>query len=311
MANYMIQNSIWWIEYAGLQGIRQDTYPYPDKEAMRQWNLRVRQEYPYFNIVGESWISSPSKLAYWQKDFPNHDGYNSELPSIFDFPLMEALRRGLNEKESWDDGLMRLYDILADDHLYPNPNNLVTFAENHDIGRLMFFLNEDVRKFKMAMAFLATTRGTPQLYYGTEILMSGNGFDGHSHIREDFPGGWPGDKTNAFTAIGRTAAQNEAWNYMSMVFNYRKNNPVLHNGRLLHYIPMDEIYVYFRLLGDKGVMVVLNNSDDKAKTINTKRFAEALEGFTKGKDIETGKTIDDLTNIDVPAKSALIIELDK
>lgn len=309
MANYMIQNSIWWIEFAGLQGIRQDTYPYPDKEAMRQWNLRVREEYPNFNIVGESWISSPSKLAYWQKDFPNRDGYNSELPSIFDFPLMEALRRALNEKESWDDGLMRLYDTLADDHLYPNPDNLVTFAENHDIGRLMFFMNEDVRKFKMAMAFLATTRGTPQLYYGSEILMTGNGFDGHANIREDFPGGWQNDKTNAFTKQGRTEVQNDAWNYMSTVFNYRKNNPALQTGRLLHFIPANEIYVYFRLHNNKSVMVIMNNSNDKPQAVNTLRYTEGMNGFSKGKNIETGKVLNDLSIIDVPAKSAVIIEL--
>ena len=309
LANYMIQNSIWWVEYAGLQGIRQDTYPYPDKETMREWNLRVRREYPNFNIVGESWISSPSKLAYWQKDFPNRDGYNSELPSIFDFPLMEAMRRAFNEKETWDDGLVRLYDILADDHLYPNPDNLVTFAENHDIGRMMYFLKNDVRKFKMAMAFLATTRGTPQLYYGSEILMTGNGFDGHSFLREDFPGGWPGDTLNAFTPKGRNHKQNEAWDYMAKVFNYRKGNPVLHKGKLTHFIPADEVYVYFRTLGHQAVMVVLNNAEEDAKTIDTSRFVEILKDFKTGKDVISGKAVSDLKTIRVPAKSATIIEL--
>ena len=311
MLNYMIQNSIWWIEYVGLQGIRQDTYPYPDKQAMREWNLRVRQEYPNFNIVGETWISSASKLCYWQKDFPNKDGYNSELPSLMDFPMLEALRRAFNEKESWDDGLIRLYDVLADDHLYPNPDNMVVFPENHDIGRLMYFLGDDIHKFKMAMAFIATTRGIPQLYYGSEILMSGNGFEGHSFLREDFPGGWAGDTINAFTASGRTNRQNEALNYMSKIFNYRKNNPVLHNGKLLHFVPKDEVYVYFRMLNNKAVMVMMNNADRTPKTVNMERFNEVLKDYRTGKDIVTDKMINNLKQIDIPAKSALIIELGK
>lgn len=311
MLNYMIQNSIWWIEYIGLQGIRQDTYPYPDKQAMREWNLRVRQEYPNFNIVGETWISSASKLCYWQKDFPNKDGYNSELPSLMDFPMLEALRRAFNEKESWDDGLIRLYDVLADDHLYPNPDNMVVFPENHDIGRLMYFLGDDIHKFKMAMAFIATTRGIPQLYYGSEILMSGNGFEGHSFLREDFPGGWAGDTINAFTASGRTSRQNEALNYMAKIFNYRKNNPVLHKGKLLHFVPKDEVYVYFRMLNNKAVMVMMNNADRTPKTVNMERFNEVLKDYRTGKDIVTDKMINNLKQIDIPAKSALIIELEK
>jgi glycosidase len=310
-ANYMIQNSIWWIEYAGLQGIRQDTYPYPNKEGMRQWNLRISEEYPNFNIVGECWITSTSKLSYWQKDQVNRDGYDSELPSVFDFPLMDAMHKAFNEKEGWDNGLVRLYDVLADDYLYPNPDNLVVFAENHDIGRITTILGDDIRKFKMVMAFLATTRGTPQLYYGSEILMKGNKGVSDAELRYDFPGGWPGDKVNAFTPQGRTKEENEALNYMSTVFNYRKNNAVLHTGRLLHYIPQNEVYVYFRILGDKTVMVIMNNADDKSQSVSTARFTEAMNGFTKGKNIETGAAINDLTSIEVPAKSALILELSK
>lgn len=311
MLNYMIQNSIWWVEYAGLQGIRQDTYPYPDKEGMRKWNERIAQEYPNFNIVGECWISSPSKLCYWQKDFNNNDGYNSELPSLMDFPLMEALRRALNETGSWDNGIVRLYDILADDHLYPNPFNMVAFPENHDTDRLMATFKDDIRKFKMAMAFIATTRGIAQVYYGTEILMNGSGKQGDAFKREDFPGGWPGDAVNCFTAEGRTQTQNEAWNYMSKVFNYRKTSEVIHKGQLIHFIPENEVYVYFRVLNNKAVMVLMNNNDNDSKTINTERFAEVMTSFTKGQNIENGQVLSSLKEIEVPAKSAMIIELTK
>ncbi|TAJ13127.1 alpha-amlyase [Marinilabiliaceae bacterium JC017] len=311
LLNYLIQNSIWWIEHAGLQGIRMDTYPYPDKDGMATWAQRILTEYPNFNIVGESWISQASKLCYWQKDYPNKDGYNSHLPSLMDFPLMEALKEAFNEADAWDKGLNRLYDVLADDHLYPDPMNLVVFPENHDIGRLYFFLGNDLRKFKMAMAFIATIRGIPQLYYGSELLMDGNGFEGHANIREDFPGGWPADKINAFTPGGRTNDQNEAIDYITKLLTYRKESEVLHQGKLLHFIPEEEVYVYFRYLEDKAVMVILNNADASDKKIITIRFAEILQEYNHGKDIMTGKTIDDLSTIISPAKSATIIELTK
>lgn len=311
MLNYLIQNSIWWIEYAGLQGIRMDTYPYPDKDGMAIWAKRVMDEYPNFNIVGESWIGSAAKLCYWQKDFPNKDGFNSQLPSLMDFPLMEAARHAFNEKESWDNGLVRLYDVLADDHLYPDPMNLVVFPENHDIGRLMFFINEDVRKFKMMMAFMSTIRGLPQFYYGSEILMTGNGYDGHANIREDFPGGWPGDAVNAFAASGRTSVQNDAVDYLSKLLNYRKNSPVLHKGKLMHFLPQNQVYVYFRYLPEKAVMVILNNDEENAQTISTSRFNEIINQYSSGFNVMTGVKLQNLKSLEVPAKSATIIELTK
>ena len=307
--NYLIQNSIWWIEYAGLQGIRMDTYPYPDKEAMAVWVQRIMKEYPHFNIVGESWISSPSKLAYWQKDFPNKDGFNSQLKSLMDFPLADAIGRAFNEEEGWSNGLMRLYDVLADDHLYRYPMDMVVFAENHDLGRMFYFFNNDLKKMKMAIAFLGTVRGIPQWYYGSELLMDGDGYEGHAEIRKDFPGGWAGDSVNAFTAQGRTAEQNEAFKYLKKVLNYRKTSDVLQYGKTLHFIPSNDVYVYFRYFEDEAVMVVLNNHDEETRKLETSRFAEILSQYTRGTDVISGQKINDLTTISIPAKSALIIEL--
>jgi len=309
MANYLIQNSIWWIEYAGLSGIRMDTYPYPDKMAMVEWNKRVMTEYPNFNIVGEAWISTPAKLCYWQKDFLNKDGFNSELKSLMDFPMMEALKSALNEGEGWDSGLQKLYDVLADDYLYPSPQNMVVFPENHDIGRFMYFVNGDINKYKMAMAFVSTVRGIPQFYYGTEILMTGNGFDGHSHIREDFPGGWQGDTRNAFTNKGRTSVENEAHDYLMKLLNYRKSSNELANGKLLHFLPQNNVYVYFRYTNNKAVMVILNNSETDAKKLDTNRFNEIMANYTRGTNILTGEKLTNLSTIEITPKSATLIEL--
>ena len=309
VANYLIQNSIWWIEYSGLQGIRMDTYPYPDKHAMTTWVKRIRQEYPKFNIVGESWISSPAKLAYWQKDFPNKDGYNSHLKSLMDFPLADAMGKAFNEGEGWDTGLMRLYDILADDHLYRYPLDLVVFAENHDLGRMFHAYKSDVNKMKMAIALLGTVRGIPQWYYGSEILMDGNGFESHAAIRKDFPGGWPGDSINAFTPKGRTKEQNDVFDYLKTVMNYRKTSDILQYGKTLHFIPRNEVYVYFRYIDDEAVMILLNNNADEGKEIDATRFNEILSKYTTGIEVVSGKKITNLKTLKIPAKSALIIEL--
>ncbi|GAO29480.1 glycoside hydrolase family 13 protein [Geofilum rubicundum] len=308
--NYLIQNSIWWIEFVGLQGIRMDTYPYPDKEAMAEWVLRVKAEYPDFTIVGESWISEPSKLVYWQKDFPNQDGYNSQMKSLMDFPMAEALGSALNEEEGWGSGLQRLYDVLADDHLYRYPKDLVVFAENHDMGRMAHFYNSDTQKMKMAIAFLGTVRGIPQWYYGSELVMTGDGAASHGAIRQNYPGGWPGDETDAFTAEGRTQVQNEVFDYLTKVMNYRKTSEVLHHGNTLHFLPEDEVYVYFRYLNDQAVMVMLNNHADNDTAVDLSRFSEILRKYSAGTEVTSGREYPSLTHITVPAKSALIIELE-
>ena len=304
MANYLIQNSIWWIEYVGLDGIRMDTYPYPDKQMMADWTRKVMNEYPNFSIVGEEFNVNPAAVAFWQKGKNNPNGYVSYLPSLMDFPTQDAIVKSMNEK----DGLNRLYETLALDYLYPKADNLVTFADNHDIERFYSAIGEDVSKLKTAMTFLMTTRGIPQVYYGGEILMTGFKREGDGSLRKDFHGGWSGDAINGFKGIGLTAAQADVQQFMKKLLNWRKGKDLIHNGMLKHYYPMDNFYVYFRYNEKETVMVILNmNSEDKK--LNTSRFAESLNGFTSANEVMSGKTLTDLNNITVPAKTSMILEL--
>jgi glycosidase len=227
-----------------------------------------------------------------------------------DFPLMDAMHKAFNEKEGgWSDGLMRLYDALANDHLYPNPHNMVVFPENHDVGRIFNILDNDLRKMKMITAYFATIRGIPQWYYGSELLMDGNGYDGHANIRHDFPGGWPGDQTNAFKSEGRTENQNEIFDYLSTILNYRKSSAAIHHGETLHFVPENNVYVYFRYLKTEAVMVILNNHNEESRTVEGDRFNEILSKYQKGKDIVTNEELNSLEKFNIEAKSAKIIEL--
>jgi glycosidase len=304
VANYLIQNSIWWIEYVGLEGIRMDTYPYPDKQMMADWTCKVMTEYPGFNIVGEEFNINPAAVAFWQKGKTNPNGYTSCLPSVMDFPVQDAIVKSMTEK----DGLNRLYETLALDYLYPKADNLVTFADNHDIERFYSAIGEDISKYKTAMTFLMTTRGTPQVYYGGEILMTGFKHEGDGFLRKDFPGGWSGDVINGFKGVGLTSAQADAQQFTKKLVNWRKGKDVIHHGLLRHYYPKDNFYVYFRYNDKETVMVILNMNSEN-KTLNTSRFAESLHGFTTAKEVMTGNTINDLNNIVIPAKTSLIMEL--
>jgi glycosidase len=307
MKIYLIQNSIWWIEFVGLEGIRQDTWPYPDKHMMTEWTKRVLEEYPNFNIVGEEWSLNPAIVSYWQKGQKNFDGYECYLPSLMDFPLQDAVSRALREKEDWASGLVTLYEMLANDFLYPDPDNLVVFPDNHDMSRFFVQMGEDVDLLKMGVAYFLTTRGIPQLYYGTEVLMTHEGSD-HGNIRAEFPGGWDDHKTNAFTGEGLTSEQKEMQQYISTVQNWRKNKEVIHTGKLMHFTPEDGIYTYFRYNNKEIVMVALNKNREE-KMISTERFSEIMEGYSSGKEIITSTTIPDLSEIKIPAKSAIILEL--
>jgi len=310
LAEYLIQNSIWWVETVGLDGIRQDTYPYPYADFMSQWMSRLLEEYPDFNVVGEVWLSQPQAVAYWENNRTNKDGYQSNLTNVFDFPLMYAISSAFNEKEGWDKGAARLWELIAQDYVYASSMDLVTFADNHDGDRIYSKLNEDYNKFQLAMAFLMTTRGIPQIYYGTEILMTGLEHTGHGDIRKDFPGGWEADSANAFTREGRTEEQTRAFNFMKKLLHWRKSNAAVQTGKLTHYIPEDGVYVYFRYNEESSVMVVLNNTD-KEKVLNTDRFAENLAGYTSGKSVLDRTGYPDLKEITIPAKSPVIIELTK
>lgn len=308
LLNYLIQNSIWWTEYVGLDGIRMDTYPYPDKFGMAEWTRRMLEEYPDFYMVGEEWAMNPAIVSYWQKGKVNADGYVSELPGLMDFPLNNAVVQGLKNPETWGGGLVTLYEALANDFLYPNPGDLVIFPDNHDMSRFYTQLGENADLLKMGLVYYATTRGIPQIFYGTEILMSNPGTEEHGVIRSDFPGGWAGDQVNAFTGAGLSAKQKDAQDYFRKVLNWRKTNPVVHSGALKHFAPENGIYVYFRYNESGKVMVVLNKNQE-AKTLDTTRFSEVMAACTSGKEIISGKNIIDLKTLNVPAMSAMIIEL--
>ncbi len=311
LADYLVQNSIWWIEYAGLGGIRQDTYPHNDKHFMADWTRRIMAEYPEFNIVGEEWSANPNMTSYWQAGKVNADGYVSSLPSVFDFPVQAALITALTSAEpdqgtAWDP----LYEIIGMDFLYPDPMNLVVFADNHDKNRIYTSLGEDEDLFRMAMVFLATMRGIPQLYYGTEILMSNAGTDDHGVIRADFPGGWDGDRRNAFTGQGLTRRERETQAFIRDLFNWRKSATLVHEGRLMHYTPLDDAYVYFRYNDSDAIMVVLNRGDETL-TLDSARFVERLEGFRFGTDVLSGKRYNIESSVTIDARSALLLELEE
>ncbi|MCX6247832.1 MAG: glycoside hydrolase family 13 protein [Bacteroidetes bacterium] len=311
LANYLIQNSIWWIEFAGLDGIRLDTYPYSYKDFMSRWDRAILAEYPNFNIVGECWLTTPAGISRWQKGAQNRDGYDSNLPSVFDFALYDALRLGFKESDGWSNGISRLYEILSQDFLYSDPSHIVTFADNHDVTRYMESQGEDARKLKMAMAFLLTSRGIPQIYYGTEVLMTTGAKNGDGGKRVDFPGGWPGDSVNCFSPSGRTAVQNEMYDYLHNLLNWRKDKEVIHTGKLTQFIPRDGVYVYFRYNDKETVMIAMNNNENEVKTIERGRYSEFLDKFTHGTDVVTGEAINDLSNIPLQPKTARIIELKK
>lgn len=310
VVNYMVQNAIWWIEFAGLDGLRVDTYSYNDKHGIAEWTKRIMDEYPDFNIVGEVWMHDQAQMAYWQKDsrIGAIEGYNSHLPSVMDFTLHDAIGLAFHEKEQgWDTGMIRIYENFTNDFLYPSIDNIMVFLENHDTNRFNQ-IYPDIEDYKLGLSLIMTIRGIPQIYYGSEIGMKGDKFKGDGDIRRDFPGGWEGDENNAFTESGRTAGQNEYFDFTKKLLNWRKGKKVIHSGETLHFVPQDNVYVYFRYNDNETVMVVLNNSD-KNQTINSERFKEGMKNFTKGKDILSEKEFDLKDNLEVKGKSSMILEL--
>jgi len=309
--NYLTQNAIWWIESANLDGFRVDTYNYADPEAITKWTKAITDEYPNFNIVGEISMRDQAQLSYWQKDSPigKIQNFNSHLPSVMDFILSDALLTVFNEDGNWESGMAKVYNNFANDFLFPNVNNLLIFAENHDTHRINHVYKNDLGKYKMTMGLLATVRGIPQLYYGSEIGMAGNKDDGgDAAIRQDFPGGWEGDDNNAFTREGRTSGQNDYFDFTSKLFNWRKTQSVIHFGKMTHYIPEDNTYVYFRYNATESVMVLFNNSSE-IKTLKTNRFEENIGNYKTGQDVITNKIIDVTKEITLEPKSVLILEL--
>lgn len=292
VARYLIQSSIWWIEYAGINGIRQDTHPYADFDFMSQWCKEVLDEYPYFNIVGETWLNSNVLVSYWQKDSKLAAPLNSNLPTVMDFPLQALINQAFDEETGeWGGGLYKLYDYQTQDLVYANPMNLLTFLDNHDTSRFAQTdeMAKNLKRYKQAMVFLLTTRGIPQIYYGTEILMTGDKGKGDGDLRKDFPGGWQGDTRNCFVKNGRTALENEAFEFTRQLLNWRKGNQVIGKGSLKRYSIQNGVYVYQREFNGKSVVIIMNGTDD-SKELDLAPYQEILPR-ENALDVLTGKNV--------------------
>jgi len=305
--DYLRQVYTFWIETANIDGMRVDTYPYNDLKTAARFIQAIRSEYPNMNVVGECWVKTPVEIAYFQSGNNNKDGFDSRLTSVMDFCLKDVFGAAFNEQDSWDGGMSRFYAHYAQDFVYANPNMVMNFLDNHDIDRFSTAVNRDVQKYKMALAMLITARGYPQIYYGTEIMLDGIRGDYQGH-RFDFPGGWAADKRNAFTSEGRSVSENEVFDYLKTLLNYRKNNPVLQSGKMKQFIPENGLYVTFRYNGSKTVMVIANNNLT-ASELNVGRFAEMLSAKTQGVEITTNKSYSLLSPITIPAKTVLILDV--
>ncbi len=292
---YLIQNAVWWVEYANLDAIRVDTYPYNDKYKVAQWTKAIKDEYPGISLMGECWVNEPAFVSYWEGRDNNRDGYNSELPMVMDFPLQQRMISAITKEgdAGWNEGAMAIYFILAQDYLYNNPEKLLIFATNHDIDRTAWYTKGDVRKQMLLYSLLATMRGIPQLYYGDEQMFMGSPENGHGSFRVDFPGGFKGDKRNLFTGKGRTAKEDSMLKHTIKLFNWRKTSDAVHNGKMVHFFPemAENQYVYSRATDDELVVTILNfnNKDGEFKW---EKYAELFEGRKLvGTDIVSGNEI--------------------
>ena len=307
MANYIIQNSIWWIETLDLGGIRQDTYPYSDKLFMSNWAGAIMHEYPKFSIVGEEWSYNPLLVGYWQQGSQNKDGYNSNLRSTMDFPMQKAIVNGINEEESWDTGLVKLYEGLANDFAYAKPMDIMAFLDNHDKDRVFTEFKKDIPLTKMALSYLLMLPRIPQIYYGTEILMENSkNLGDHGLIRSDFPGGWKGDQANVFTGQGLTKDQKEMQSFLKKTLQYRKSSKAIHHGETIHFAPDNGIYVLFRKMNNEVVILIINKNKT-ALNLDLKRFDEIGINGKKLKNIITNKTIIWKDKIKLQSKGSVLL----
>ena len=309
LANYLIQNSIWWTIYSGQDAFRIDTYTYPDTKFMAEWNRRMKEEFPDVHLFGETWVPFPGIQAWFVGGQKLGQDLDTHLPGVTDFQVHHALIEAVNEKPSWEGGVTKLYYTLTQDYLYPEPFDNVTFLDNHDESRLFSTLGKDVIKLKSALALLLTTRGIPCLYYGTELLLEGAGGAFGEAGRVDFPGGFPGDPQNAFTAKGRTAAQNEVFDYLRTLARFRKDSPALQSGSLTQYVPRDGVYVYFRRAGGRTVMVAYNGNDEARTFSDLSPYRDNLGGFTAGEEVTNEMAEVNLQGMTLGAKEAKVILL--
>ena len=310
LADYLIQNSIWWTEYLGLAGIRMDTHPYPDKHYMGEWSRRMVQEYPNLILTGEDWTGNPAIVSYWQRGKQNHDGFVSHMPSMLDFPLQISLQKSLTDEfEWWQSPWVAVYEMLGNDFLYPDPFKLVTFPDNHDMSRIYTQVDEDYDLYRLAMVFYATMRGIPSYYYGTEVLMSHPGTESHGAIREEFPGGWPDSNKNAFTGEGLSSDERAAQEFVRTLLNWRKDKAVIHAGKLMQYAPIKQVYAYFRYDDNDTVMVIMNQGQEAA-TVEQDRFAERLSDSATAEDVLTGRRYGMTGSLTIEPRSVLLLEVD-
>ena len=305
LMRYLIQNSIWWIETAGIDGIRMDTYPYAFREPMAQWMKELDEEYPNFNTVGETWVTVPAYTATWQKDSKLSD-MNSYLKTVMDFSFQEALDScRYEETDNWWRGYNRIYNSFVYDYLYPNPKSVMAFIDNHDTER--FLANgQDSLMLKQALALLMTVNRIPQLYYGTEILMNGTKEVTDGYVRKDFPGGFPGDTQNAFTKEGRTKAQNNMFNWLSRLLHWRQGNDIITKGKMTQFIPSNGIYVIARQAGTKTSLTILNGTKNTA-TLDPKRYEEVIKGTARWKDVPTGRSYDLSKPLELKPRQTLVL----
>ncbi|WP_164969661.1 glycoside hydrolase family 13 protein [Aquirufa rosea] len=308
LAKYIIQNTIWWIEYAGLGGLRIDTYPYSEKKFSNAWTMAVAQEYPNMNMVGEEWSLNPIIPSYWQKGKINPDGYRSGLPSLMDFPLQNAIQEALNEPESWNQGLMKIYSVISSDIVYADPYNLVIFLDNHDMSRFYTQVKEDNDLFKMGLSLICTLRGIPQIYYGTELNFANPKSNEHGEIRKDFLGGWPGDAQDAVSGKQLKAQEKNTQEYLAKLLNWRKGNEAVTQGKMMHFAPKNGIYTYFRYTEKSKVMVIVNKNAHES-LIDPTWYREILPAQAKLKDVMSGQISNLGNSIKVAPKSALIVEV--
>lgn len=308
VAKYLIQNSIWWIEYSGVDGIRQDTYPYADMDMMRDWCIDVMTEYPNYNIVGEAWMNYTIGSAFWQKGSKLNFGKDTELKSVMDFRLLGLASKAFHEETGWSGGLNTIFEHMCYDYVYPDIYNVLRFLENHDTNRFLTEMPDNLDAFKQAITFLLTIPGTPQLYYGQELLMNGSKEKGDGFVRRDVPGGWSGDKENQFEASGRSAIQNEARAFLQTVLKWRKGNDIIAQGKMKHFMVNQGVYVYERSLNGKSVLIMMNGNS-KDVNLPLDRYAEVLQGKVSAKNILTGKTVELNKEFKMSPKEVLIMEM--
>ena len=306
LMNYLIQNSIWWVETVGIDGIRMDTYPYAYVGPMARWMKRLELEYPNFNVVGETWVTEPGYTAAWQKD-SKVAKENSYLPTVMDFSFFDRLNLAKHEEtDNWWKGFNRLYNSFCYDYLYPNPASVMAFIENHDTDR--FLANDsDVLGLKQALSLLLTIRRIPQLYYGTEVLMNGTKEVTDGYVRKDFPGGWAGDSRNLFTAAGRSAKEQDAFRWLSALLHWRQGNDLVINGKMTQFIPWQGVYVITRSKGDHAVMTILNGKNTDAE-LQVARYAEIIGSHKVGTNVITKQSVDLTQNVKLSPRESLILE---